>query len=66
LIRPDTAFSFGETLTLADLGLIGQMVNARRWGLDLTPFARLTDIDARAREIDAVARALPEAQPDAN
>jgi maleylacetoacetate isomerase/maleylpyruvate isomerase len=66
LIRPDIAFSFGETLTLADLGLIGQMVNARRWGLDLTPFAHLTDIDARAREIDAVARALPEAQPDAN
>jgi maleylacetoacetate isomerase len=65
LIRPDTPFSFGDTLSLADICLVGQMVNARRWGLDLAAFARLVDIDARAREIAAVQKGLPEAQPDA-
>lgn len=65
LIRPDTPFSFGDTLSLADICLVGQMVNARRWGLDLSPFARLAKIDARARAIPAVQKGLPEAQPDA-
>lgn len=64
-IQPDSSYCFGDQITLADLCLVGQMINARRWGLDLAPFGRLVDIDARARDIDAIARALPEAQPDA-
>lgn len=65
LIRPDTPFCFGEAPGLADLCLVGQMYNARRWGCDLAPFARLVEIDARCQDIDAIARAMPEAQPDA-
>lgn len=65
MIRPDTPLCFGDAPDLADLCLVGQMVNARRWGLDLAPFPRLVEIDARLRMIDAVARGLPEAQPDA-
>lgn len=65
LIRPDTPFCFGDTLGMADLCLVGQMVNARRWGLDMTPFKRLEQIDTHCRKIDAVIRALPEHQPDA-
>ncbi|MCM2563113.1 maleylacetoacetate isomerase [Lutimaribacter sp. EGI FJ00015] len=65
MIRPDTPFCFGDQIGMADLCLVGQMVNARRWGLDLAPFARLVEIDARAREIDAVQRGMPENQPDA-
>lgn len=65
-IRPDTPFCFGDTPGLADLCLTGQMINARRWGLDLGPFPRLVAIDETCRAIDAIARALPEAQPDAN
>ncbi|SDO23000.1 maleylacetoacetate isomerase/maleylpyruvate isomerase [Lutimaribacter pacificus] len=65
LIRPGTPFCFGDTIGMADLCLVGQMVNARRWGLDLAPFARLVEIDARARERDAVQRGMPENQPDA-
>lgn len=65
LIRDDTPFCFGQTIGLADICLVGQMVNARRWGLDMSAFDRLAQIDARCRDIDAVKRGLPEAQPDA-
>ncbi len=65
LIQADTPYCFGAAIGMADLCLVGQMVNARRWGLDLAPFPRLVEIDARCREIDAVQRGLPENQPDA-
>ncbi|MDO6731781.1 maleylacetoacetate isomerase [Marinovum sp. 2_MG-2023] len=65
LIRPDTAFCFGDSPGLADLCLVGQLYNARRWQCDLAPFGRLTDIDARCQQIDAIASAMPERQPDA-
>lgn len=64
-IKQGTPFCFGDQVSLADLCLVGQMVNARRWGLDLTPFGRLVEIDANARAVDAIASALPENQPDA-
>lgn len=65
LIRDDTPFCFGDAPNIADLCLVGQMINARRWGLDLTPFARLVDIDERCRAIPAFDQAMPENQPDA-
>lgn len=61
LIRNDTTFSFGETPGMADLCLTGQLINARRWGVDMTPFARLDGIDAACRDIPEIARALPQA-----
>lgn len=65
LIAPTGRFGFGDAPTQADLCLVGQMVNARRWGLDMTPFARLVEIDEAARAIPAIHAALPEHQPDA-
>ena len=65
LLLPDTPYSFGDTISLADLCLVGQMVNARRWGCDLTQFTRLVDIDALCRKNAAIAQAMPEMQPDA-
>jgi maleylacetoacetate isomerase len=65
MIRCDTRFAFGDTPGLADLCLVAQLYNGRRWGVDLTPFARLVDIDAAAQEIEAIAKAMPDAQPDA-
>ncbi len=59
------SFSFGESITQADLCLSGQMINAIRWGVDMTPFGRLTDIDNAMRDVPAIVAALPEAQPDA-
>lgn len=64
-IGKGTAFAFGETIGLADICLVSQMVNARRWGLDLAPFDRLCEIDALTRTNPSIAQAMPENQPDA-
>lgn len=65
LIEPDTAFYFGDAPGLADLCLVPQLYNAHRWGCDLTPFARLTEVEARCLALPAFHAARPEAQPDA-
>jgi maleylacetoacetate isomerase/maleylpyruvate isomerase len=64
-IAPEGRFCFGAALTQADLCLVGQMVNARRWGLDMTGLERLEAVDAAARALPEIAAALPERQPDA-
>lgn len=46
---------------LADLCLVPQMANARRFEVDLTPFAQLVRIDAELRSIPAFAAAAPDA-----
>ncbi|MGE0827371.1 MAG: maleylacetoacetate isomerase [Candidatus Binatia bacterium] len=58
-------FCFGTTPTLADLCLIPQMVNARRFGCDLSGCPTLVQIDAHCRTLPAFANAAPEQQPDA-
>lgn len=63
--RKETAFAFGEAPTLADILLVPQMANARRYPLDLSAFPRLVAIDARARQHDAFKRAAPENQTQA-
>ena len=65
MIMADTAFSFGDAPTLADVCLVPQLYNARRWGCDLAPFARLTEIEARCLALPGFAAARPELQPDA-
>ncbi len=67
LIDPGSRFCFGETAPdMADLCLAGQMINARRWGLDLGPLTRLVEIDERLRALSAINAAMPENQPDAS
>jgi len=65
-IEPAGPFCFGEQPGLADICLIPQLYNAHRWGVDLAPFKRLTDIEARCLALPAFAAARPEAQPDAH
>ncbi len=65
MIRTDTPFSFGDIPDLADIFMVAQLFNGRRWGLDLTPFARIVEIEQNCLAMDAFARAMPEAQPDA-
>jgi maleylacetoacetate isomerase len=55
----------GDQITLADICLVPQVYNARRAGLDLAPYPRISAADASAREHPAFAAAAPEAQPDA-
>jgi len=65
MLRPDSAFAFGDTPTLADICLVAQYYNARRWGLDLAPYARLSEIEKNCLTLKAFASAAPENQPDA-
>jgi maleylpyruvate isomerase len=58
-------FCFAEQPTLADIVLIPQLYNARRFKTDLSGVPRLVAIDAACRALPAFAKAAPEAQPDA-
>jgi maleylpyruvate isomerase len=66
LIAGETGpFCFGEAPTLADLCLVPQLANARRFGVDLGAFPRLLGAEAAAKNLKAFADAAPERQPDA-
>ena len=54
-------YCHGDGITLADLCLVPQLYNARRWGVDLAPYPRITAIDAALQEIPAVQAAHPDA-----
>ncbi|MBY5351191.1 maleylacetoacetate isomerase [Rhizobium leguminosarum] len=58
--KADGAFSFGNTPTMADLCLVPQVYNARRWGVELTAFKRIVDIDARCADLPAFQAAHPD------
>ena len=58
-------YLYGNSVTLADVFLVPQMYNARRYYCDLTPFPALVAIDAHLTSLPAFAAARPEAQPDA-
>jgi maleylpyruvate isomerase len=58
-------FCFGETPTMADLCLVPQLGNARRFGVDLSAFPKLLAIEAACMSLPPFADAAPENQPDA-
>jgi len=61
----DGRHAFGSAVTLADVFLVPQMYNARRAGVDLTPYPRLVAVTDYLEGLPAFAAARPEAQPDA-
>jgi maleylpyruvate isomerase len=58
-------FCFGDAPTLADICLVPQLANARRFGCDLSRFQKLTEIEARCNALPAFSNAAPDKQPDA-
>lgn len=58
-------FALGERPTVADICIVPQVFNARRFGVDLSPYKRILEIDATASELEAFAMAEPGRQPDA-
>lgn len=60
----DGPYCFGEQVTLADICLVPQLVNARRFGVALR-WPRLLKVEAACLSLDAFRRAAPENQPDA-
>lgn len=66
LIRDEPGpFCFGEAPSLADLCLVPQLANARRFGVEVEAFPRLLASEAAARDLPAFANAAPERQIDA-
>jgi len=63
--HPDTKHVFGDEPGLADIMLVPQMANARRFNTDLSPFPRLAQWDENARKHPAFIKAAPENQKDA-
>jgi maleylpyruvate isomerase len=61
----DGAHLFGSSVTIADVCLVPQLYNARRFRCDLAAFPTLTAIGAALEALPAFAAARPEAQPDA-
>ncbi|MCO5160169.1 MAG: maleylacetoacetate isomerase [Mesorhizobium sp.] len=66
MIEPRTPFCFGDEPTLADICLVPQLYNAHRWGVDMSPFPRLADIEERCLALPAFDAARPDRQPDAS
>ncbi|MCU0868474.1 MAG: maleylacetoacetate isomerase [Burkholderiales bacterium] len=58
-------FCHGDTPGFADVVLVPQVANARRFDVDLTPFPTIVRIDAACRALPAFQAAEPSRQPDA-
>ena len=59
------SFCFGDAPTLADICLVPQLGNARRYGCDLAKYPRILEIEKNCMALTAFADAAPEKQPDA-
>ena len=57
---PQTRFAHGDKPGLADLCLVPQVYNARRWDVDLSPYPRITAIADRMEALPQVAAAHPD------
>jgi maleylacetoacetate isomerase len=64
LIKPGP-FAFGAHATLADICLVPQVANARRFKVPLDGFPKIVAVDAACAKHPAFEAALPERQPDA-
>lgn len=58
-------FCFGDVPTLADICLVPQVYNAKRYEVDLGPFPTIRTINDHCQEIEAFAKAAPQHQPGA-
>jgi maleylpyruvate isomerase len=55
-------FCHGDAPTLADVCLVPQVANARRYAVDLEPYPRIVGIDAACREMAEFQAAAPDRQ----
>jgi len=61
----DGRHMFGQSVTIADVYIVPQMFNARRFKCDVEPYPTLRAICAHLESLPAFAKAAPEAQPNA-
>lgn len=60
-----TRFLYGDTPSIAEIALVPQVANARRFKVDISAFPALIALDAACLELDAVRRAAPDNQKPA-
>jgi maleylacetoacetate isomerase len=53
-------FCHGDRVTLADICLVPQIYNARRWGVDLAPFPRVAEVAIALEALPAFQAAHPD------
>jgi len=63
-MAPETGLFGGDRPNLADVCLVPQMANARRFETDLSVFPKLVRIDAACNQLEAFQKAAPEAVKD--
>jgi len=61
----EAKFLVGDAPSIADLYLVPQLYNARRWKVDLAPYPTLVRVDATCAGLPAFVAAHPDAQSDA-
>ena len=64
MLEPGT-YACGAHVTLADICLVPQVANARRYKVPLDQFPKIVAVDAACLKLPAFDRARPENQPDA-
>jgi len=64
LLRPGP-YAFGDRVTIADVCLVPQVANARRFNVPLDKFPKIVAVDAACLKLAAFDKARPENQPDA-
>jgi maleylacetoacetate isomerase len=62
----DGRHMFGTEVTLADVCLVPQMFNARRFNCNVAPFPTLCGICGHLETLPGFVQAAPDAQPDAS
>jgi maleylacetoacetate isomerase len=62
----DGRHMYGSSVTMADVCIVPQMANARRYECDLEPYPTLRAVCAHLESLPAFAQAAPQAQPDAS
>ena len=65
LIAPGGPYACGAQVTLADICLVPQVANARRFKVRLDTFPKIAAVEAACLALPAFERARPENQPDA-
>jgi maleylpyruvate isomerase len=65
LARSAGRFSHGDAVSVADVTLVPQVYNARRYGCDLGPYPTIRRVERACLELPAFDAARPERQPDA-
>ena len=63
--RETGTYCHGEKPSLADICLVPQLANARRFKIDLAPYPTLVRIETACNALPAFAHAAPARQPDA-